>query len=160
MTQLTISDKLRNLNHDMRVSDLQSESDLDSIRNSCDVLVRNKFSWMSSHFSKDGCNISNLISSLVHFCHYTRRTKTILWNFMLCCFEKLKKRKSGRDVPFKTVHSYLKRLVHSAPPPPFTISCFGTRQKSCFITFTDVALFREFTNSMERKGLLLLCLLR
>ena len=116
MTQLTISDKLRNLNHDMRVSDLQSESDLDSIRNSCDVLVRNKFSWMSSHFSKDGCNISNLISSLVHFCHYTRRTKTILWNFTLCCFEKLKKRKSGRDVPFKIVHSYLKRLVHSAPP--------------------------------------------
>ena len=44
VTQLTISDKLRNLNHDMRVSDLQSESDLDSIRNSCDVLVRNKFS--------------------------------------------------------------------------------------------------------------------
>ena len=40
VTQLTISDKLRNLNHDMRVSDLQSESDLDSIRNSCDVLVQ------------------------------------------------------------------------------------------------------------------------
>ena len=37
MTQLTISDKLRNLNHDIRSSDLQSDSDLDSIRNSCDV---------------------------------------------------------------------------------------------------------------------------
>ena len=35
MTQLTITDKLRNLNHD---SDLQSDTDLDSIRNSCDVL--------------------------------------------------------------------------------------------------------------------------
>ena len=128
----------------LRASDLQSESDLDSIRNSCDVLVRNKFSWMSSHFSKGGCNISNLISSLVHFCHYTRRTKTILWNFTLCCFEKLKKRKSGRDVPFKTVHSYLKRLVHSAPPPPFTISCFGTRQK---VVSSLSLMLRFFANS-------------
>ena len=89
---------------------------MDSIHNSCDVLVRNIFSWMSSHLSKGGCNISNLISSLMHFCYYTRRTKTILWNFTLCSFEKLKKRKSGWDVPFKTVHSYLKRLVHCATP--------------------------------------------
>ena len=37
MTQLTITDKLRNLNHDMS-RDLQSYSDLDSIRNSCDVV--------------------------------------------------------------------------------------------------------------------------
>ena len=36
MTQLTITDKLRNLNHDMS-RDLQSYSDLDSSRNSCDV---------------------------------------------------------------------------------------------------------------------------
>ena len=95
----------------LRSSNLQSDSDLDGIRNSCDVLFRDKFSWM---FSKGGCNISNLISSLMHFCHYTRRTQTILWNFTWCSFEKLKKRKSGWDVPFKTVHSYLKRLVHCA----------------------------------------------
>ena len=36
LTQVTITDKLRNLNHDMAVSDLQSDSDLDSIRYSCD----------------------------------------------------------------------------------------------------------------------------
>ena len=63
---------------------------------------------------------------------------------MLCCFEKLKKRKSGRDVPFKTVHSYLKRLVHSAPPPPFTISCFGTRQK---VVSSLSLMLRFFANS-------------
>ena len=41
VTQLTIPDKLQNLNHDwiiMRFIDWQSQSDLDSIRNSCDVL--------------------------------------------------------------------------------------------------------------------------
>ena len=53
MTQLTITDKLRNLNDDIRSSDLQSESDLDSIRNSCDVLGfihtnKAKYSLMSS----------------------------------------------------------------------------------------------------------------
>ena len=38
MTKSTITDKLRTLNHDIGgVSDLQSDSDLDSIRNSCDV---------------------------------------------------------------------------------------------------------------------------
>ena len=37
MTQLTITDKLRNLNMTLRSSDLQSDNDLDSIRNSCDV---------------------------------------------------------------------------------------------------------------------------
>ena len=41
MTQLTITDKLRDMNHDIfRSSDLQSESDLDSIRNSYDVFNR------------------------------------------------------------------------------------------------------------------------
>ena len=41
MTQLTITDKLRNLNHDIvRVSDGQSDSDLDSIRNSCLFLLQ------------------------------------------------------------------------------------------------------------------------
>ena len=40
MIQLTITDKLRNLNRDiMRSSDLQSDNDLDSIRNSCDVYM-------------------------------------------------------------------------------------------------------------------------
>ena len=39
MTEVTITDKLRNLYHDIeRFSDWQPESDLDSLRNSCDVL--------------------------------------------------------------------------------------------------------------------------
>ena len=38
VTQLTIPDKLRNCSHDVKDSELQLESDLDSIRNSCDVL--------------------------------------------------------------------------------------------------------------------------
>ena len=38
MTQLTISDKLRNLNHDIEEYWFTINSDLDSIRNSCDVL--------------------------------------------------------------------------------------------------------------------------
>ena len=36
--QIEITNELRNLNHDIGVSDLQSDSDLDSIRNSCNVL--------------------------------------------------------------------------------------------------------------------------
>ena len=39
MAQLTIPDKLRDLDLDMRVSDWQSESDLDSIRHFCYVLM-------------------------------------------------------------------------------------------------------------------------
>ena len=38
VAQLTIPDKLRNLIHDIEGYRLQSESDLDSIHNSCDVL--------------------------------------------------------------------------------------------------------------------------
>ena len=34
-----MTDKLRNLNHDIESSDLESDSDLDSIRNSCDVFT-------------------------------------------------------------------------------------------------------------------------
>ena len=41
MTQLTIADKLRNLNHDTEGCGLQSESDLHSNRNSCDVSFLN-----------------------------------------------------------------------------------------------------------------------
>ena len=39
MTQLTVTNKLRNLT--LRSSDLQSDGDLDSIRNSCDIFSIN-----------------------------------------------------------------------------------------------------------------------
>ena len=52
MKQLAIPDKLRYSNHDIEGSDLQSESDLDIIRNSCDVCIISKMFFLRSSIAE------------------------------------------------------------------------------------------------------------
>ena len=51
---MTITDKLNidKLNHDIEISDLQSDSDLDSIRNSCNFFAKKILNDLKTHICK------------------------------------------------------------------------------------------------------------